>query len=64
MKYLVLCMCGHALDRHDQRGCGGEVRMACACRRDGSQALEAAVEQARVSPWSYQLAKERELEAR
>jgi hypothetical protein len=64
MKYLVLCTCGHALDRHDQRGCAGEIRTPCACRRDARQALEAAVEQARVSPWSYQLAKEQhELEA-
>ena len=55
MKYLVLCTCGHPLDRHDQRGCAGEVRTLCACRRDGGQALEAAVEQARVSPWGYQL---------
>lgn len=37
--------------------------MPCACPRDARQALDSAIEQARVSPWSYQLAKERELEA-
>ncbi len=62
MKYLVLCMCGHPLDRHDGRGCVGETRTRCGCRRDGGQALEAAIEQARVSPWGFQL-KENQAEA-
>jgi hypothetical protein len=63
MKYLVLCSCSHPLDRHDGRGCAGETRTPCGCRRDAGQALEAAIEQARVSPWGYQLAQERQAEA-
>ncbi len=64
MKYLVLCTCGHSLANHDVQGCRGEVRALCECRRDGGQALEAAIEQARVSPWGYQLnSAERKAEA-
>jgi hypothetical protein len=32
MKYLVFCMCGHALDRHGARGCEGDG-MPCRCRK-------------------------------
>jgi hypothetical protein len=64
MKYLVLCSCGHALDRHDQRGCAGEKRLPCACPRDAGEALDAAIDQARISPWGFQRADERPAEAR
>ncbi|HZO93699.1 MAG TPA: hypothetical protein VFB22_07995 [Candidatus Baltobacteraceae bacterium] len=51
MKYLVSCTCGHALDRHDAFGCGGDGRMPCGCGRDQEGALDAAIEHARTHPW-------------
>jgi hypothetical protein len=50
MKYLVICPCGHALDRHDASGCTGDGR-PCACRKDVELALDAAVTDARRNPW-------------
>lgn len=50
MKYLVLCTCGHGLDRHGESGCGGDGP-ACGCRNDELQALDAAIEHARQHPW-------------
>ena len=50
MKYLVLCTCGHAIDRHGWEGCRPDERLPCRCRNDEASALEAAVEQARCNP--------------
>ena len=50
MKYLVFCLCGHALDRHGARGCDGDG-MPCRCRKDQEGALDAAIEHARSHPW-------------
>ena len=52
MKYLVLCACGHGLDRHASGGCAGDGRTLCACVNDPERALESAVDQARTNPWS------------
>ncbi len=51
MKYLVLCDCGHGLDRHGADGCGGDGRLSCPCGNDADGALESAVDQARRNPW-------------
>jgi hypothetical protein len=51
MKYLVFCTCGHALDRHEPRGCGGDGRLPCACVLDQERALDAAIDHARTYPW-------------
>jgi len=48
MDNLVLCPCGHALDRHADRGCTGVREMECNCSRTAFEALDAAVESARV----------------
>jgi|HubBroStandDraft_1064217.scaffolds.fasta_scaffold50644_2 hypothetical protein len=55
MKYLVMCPCGHALERHDLHGCEGDARSrACTCKRDQSAALEAAVDAVRSDPEATQ----------
>ena len=67
MKYLVLCTCGHGLDRHGPEGCGGDGRMLCPCRNDQERALDSAVDHARSNPWGVSQAaemfEEREREA-
>jgi hypothetical protein len=60
MKYLVICPCGHTLDRHDESGCAGDDRFGCSCRCDQRAALDAAIAQARVDPWQWQVAPLRE----
>jgi hypothetical protein len=54
MQYLIDCVCGHDLTRHDQLGCHGND-WHCACARTRSQALESAIEQARINPWARYL---------
>jgi hypothetical protein len=51
MKYLIFCMCGHALDRHERTGCEGDGHLPCACPRDQESALDSAIEDARSHPW-------------
>lgn len=52
MDYLIQCKCDHDLTRHDERGChaGG-----CWCSRSRAQALDAAIDVARVDPWARYL---------
>lgn len=51
MKYLVMCSCGHSMDRHDPSGgCDGDSD-TCACPQTEEGALEAAIAQARIQPW-------------
>lgn len=51
MKYLVICPCGHSMDRHEQDGCGGDG-WPCECVHTQEGALDAATRQARLHPWS------------
>ncbi len=48
MDTLVSCPCGHTLAAHDGGGCTGERLRPCACKRDRSGALDAAVGAART----------------
>jgi hypothetical protein len=50
MDYLIDCTCGHDLTRHDESGCRGRDSF-CACERSKLQALDSAIDQARVNPW-------------
>ena len=61
MKYLVRCVCGHGLDRHNADGCTGDTRFhSCACRRDQDAALESAIGEARSNPETWRLRNEGE----
>jgi hypothetical protein len=51
MNHLVLCPCSHPLDRHGEAGCGGDLRSACYCPLPLHEALNAAIERARIHPW-------------
>lgn len=51
MDYLVDCQCAHDLTRHDENGCRGDGS-PCGCTRTRLEALDAAIEQARKSPWT------------
>ena len=51
MDYLVDCQCAHDLTRHDESGCHGNG-LPCGCNRTKLEALDAAIEQARINPWS------------
>jgi hypothetical protein len=51
MDYLIDCECGHDLTRHDDSGCVGSDRK-CHCGRTKLQALDAAIDVARVNPWA------------
>lgn len=53
MQRLVLCACGHDLGAHAARGCGGDRDRSCTCRCNEDEALEAAIERARIDPWGY-----------
>lgn len=56
MTYLVLCPCGHTVERHDERaGCGGD-RFPCGCRRPPWEALDAAIDDVRTRGWGEQRA--------
>ena len=57
MDYLVDCQCTHDLTRHDETGCRGDAGR-CSCKRTKLEALDAAIELARVSPWSVYLRKQ------
>lgn len=59
MKYLVLCTCSHAVDRHGSFGCDGNGPMdRCDCRKTEEAALQAAVEDCRMhSGWERWIAK-------
>jgi hypothetical protein len=50
MDYLIDCVCGHDLTRHDESGCLGND-LSCACVRTKLDALDSAIEQARINPW-------------
>jgi hypothetical protein len=50
MDTLVSCPCGHTLAVHDGGGCTGERLRPCACTRDRSSALDAAIGAARTQP--------------
>ena len=49
MDYLIDCLCGHDLTRHDESGCSGNS--SCTCVRTKLDALDSAIEQARINPW-------------
>ena len=51
MDYLVNCRCTHDLTRHDESGCDGNGE-PCGCHRTKLEALDSAIEQARLNPWS------------
>jgi hypothetical protein len=54
MKYLVRCVCGHGLDRHDVNGCGGDTRFrSCSCPRDQEAALQTALDEVRTNPETW-----------
>jgi len=47
-----MCPCRHALANHSDRGCGGDTfRPGCSCRRNVSEALEAAITVEATAPW-------------
>jgi hypothetical protein len=48
--YLIDCLCGHDLTRHDESGCSG-TNSSCTCVRTKLGALDSAIEKARVNPW-------------
>ncbi len=48
---LVVCACGHPMDRHGPLGCTGDTRTRCECVRDEVRALDAAIDAARNAPW-------------
>ncbi len=50
MNYLVLCPCGHSLERHDAAGCRGRDSW-CECENDAGRALEAAINDVRSTHW-------------
>jgi hypothetical protein len=50
MDYLVDCQCGHDLTRHDEAGCRG-TGSPCTCVRNKLEALDSAIEKARINPW-------------
>ncbi len=54
MDYLIDCTCTHDLTRHDSSGCRGSGE-PCGCRRTKLEALDAAIEIARVNPWAHYL---------
>ena len=54
MKYLVMCPCGHALDRHGEYGCGGDGLNCCVCALGPERALDAAITEAARNPWGLQ----------
>jgi hypothetical protein len=50
MDYLIDCVCGHDLTRHDESGCLGN-HSSCTCVRTKLDALDSAIEAARINPW-------------
>jgi hypothetical protein len=50
MDYLIDCLCGHDLTRHDESGCSGNGS-SCTCVRTKLDALDSAIEAARINPW-------------
>jgi hypothetical protein len=50
MEYLIDCTCGHDLTRHDESGCRANDS-SCICERTKLEALDSAIDQARVNPW-------------
>ena len=50
MDYLINCVCGHDLTRHDGSGCLGNDSH-CPCVRTKLDALDSAIDLARVNPW-------------
>ncbi|MEA2689603.1 MAG: hypothetical protein QOJ39_3762 [Candidatus Eremiobacteraeota bacterium] len=60
MDYLVDCRCTHDLTRHDDSGCHGSGE-PCGCARTKLEALDSAIDQARLNPWStYERTKDTE----
>ena len=51
MDYLIDCVCGHDLTRHDESGCLGNDSSSCTCVRTKLDALDSAIERARINPW-------------
>ena len=51
MDYLIDCVCGHDLTRHDESGCRGNDSSKCSCARTKLDALDGAIEAARTNPW-------------
>ena len=51
MDYLVDCVCGHDLTRHDESGCLGNDSSSCRCVKTKFDALNSAIVQARINPW-------------
>jgi hypothetical protein len=50
MDYLIDCVCGHDLTRHTESGCRGN-NSPCPCGRTKLDALDGAIEAARINPW-------------
>ena len=50
MDYLIDCVCGHDLTRHNESGCFGNDS-SCKCVRTRLDALDSAIDQARINPW-------------
>ena len=55
--YLIDCVCGHDLTRHDESGCLGND-FSCPCVRTKLDALDSAIEQARTNPWGDYIRKQ------
>lgn len=51
MDYLIDCACGHDLTQHGELGCRGTTGR-CGCTLSKHEALDGAIERARISPWS------------
>jgi hypothetical protein len=49
--YLIDCACGHDLTRHGEAGCRANDS-SCACMRTRLQALDGAIERARITAWA------------
>ena len=56
MDYLIDCVCGHDLTRHGQAGCSGN-NSSCTCVRTRLDALDGAIDQARINPWGEYMRK-------
>ena len=63
MEYLIDCTCGHDLTRHDESGCRANDS-SCPCERNKLQALDSAIDQARVNPWGFARAEPNEPDER
>ena len=60
MDYLIDCLCGHDLTRHNESGCSGNGS-SCTCERTKLDALDSAIDQARINPWGDYMRKSPQL---